>query len=271
MVPQRDRRAITNSKRLAAAALAMATGISGCFDWSSLSKPQADPAAVAADTAGAEVAAGEDVTRQPLNTDPFATVELEAGQKPFLDAARPFILAMSQRDYAAAFTHLSPTAKHRFSRNQFIPTADEQQYAKHEAEPILNPTAEQFVQLMQEVEGLYGTPARLDPPTVDTDPDTLSRQDPVSAAYMIGAMPDTIPVEQRKAAVVTWIYCQPTDEQIKQRALDDGVDEAEYRQELADALAGGEGPYFKLKTLVIDAGAGPVVGYLEIAPPGLLD
>jgi hypothetical protein len=84
-------------------------------------------------------------------------------------------------------------------------------------------------------------------------------------------MPDTIPVAHRKAAILTWIYCKLTDEQIKTAAQDEGMDEAAYRRMLDEAFAGGEGPAFKLKTVVIDDGTGPSVGYFEIAPRGLLD
>lgn len=248
--------------------------VAGCFDWSTLAKPEPDGAAQTGGDAGLDV--GEDTgggTAPLENVDPFAAAaaELEPGQKPYLDAARPFIEAVVQRDYAAAFTHLGPTAKQRFSRNQFIPADDEQEYARQDAEPIVNPTAEQFVQLMQEVEATYGMPRRCDPPSVETDPEILSRQDPVLAAFEIGALPDSIPVEQRKAAVQTWVYFSLSDDQIKQAAQQEGIDEAEYRQMLAESESGGEGPYFKLKTVVIDAGAGPVVGYFEIAPPSILD
>lgn len=241
---------------LATAALFLA----GCFDYSSF-RSGATPgdAEEATEAAPAE------------NVDPFtaAAADLEPGEQPFLDAAQPFLQAIANRNYTTAFGHLSPTATQQFSKNQFIPADDEQQYAKNDAEPIVNPTAEQFVQLMQVVEELYGMPAHLEPPTVETDPEILERRDPLLAAFEIGAMPDTIPVEHRKAAVQGWIDCKLTDAQIKQAAQQEGMDEAEYRKLLAES--GGDGPYFKLKTVVIDEGAGPVIGYFEIAPPSMLD
>jgi hypothetical protein len=251
--------------RSAVMAMATALFLAGCFDYSSL-RSGANPA----DPTDAEDAMDADPAE---NVDPFvaAAAELEPGEQPFLDAAQPFMQAIANRNYAKAFGHLSPTAKQRFSRNQFDPADDEQQYAKNDAEPIVNPTAEQFVQLMQEVEEQYGMPAHLEPPTVETDPEILERRDPLLAAFEIGAMPDSIPVAHRKAAVQGWIYCKMTDAQIKQAAEQEGIDEAEYRQLLAESESGGEGPYFKLKTVVIDEGAGPVVGYFEFAPPSMLD
>lgn len=243
--------------------------LAGCFDWSKLTGPKANPADPETAVADADLEGSE--MGEIGDGDPFAAVELEAGQQPFLDAARPFLQAMAKRDYAAAFGHLSPTAKQKFSRNQFIPTEDEQTYAQNDAAPIVNPTVEQFVQLMQEVEAVYGTPARLEPRWVETDREILERRDPVLAAYEIGAMPDSIPVEHRQAAVQAWVYCRMSDAQLKKSAADEGIDEAEYRQMMTEAEEGGEGPYFKLKTVVIDEGSGPVIGYFEISPPSILD
>ena len=248
--------------------------LSGCIDWSSLSKPKANPATAAADAESSYAVAltMAKLSAPPTDADPFAAVELEAGQQPFLDTARPFITAIWKRDYTAAFGLLSPTAKQKFSRNQFIPTADEQQYAKHEAEPILNPTSDQFVQLMQEVEGIYGTPARLDPPTVDSDPDTLSRKDPVSAAYQIGAcqIPSPSAHAHRPQSRPGSIANRRTNRSSRPPRTK-GSTRRSSASRCPDGISGGEGPYFKLKTVVIDAGAGPVIGYFEIAPRGLLD
>jgi len=245
--------------------------LAGCFDWSSL---KSQPGGEGVDAGAAGDAGTSSEVAMEGNIDPFvaAATELESdAQKPFLMAAKPFIQAMVSRDYPAAFGHLAPTARQKFSRNQFIPAEDEAESARNDAASIVNPTAEQFVQLMQEVESTYGLPAQLDPPMVETDPEVLSRRDPVLAAYEIGAMPDSIPVDQRKAAVQAWVYCRMSDEQVKQAALEEGIDEAEYRVNMTEAEEGGEGPYFKIKTVVIDEGAGPVIGYFEIAPPSILD
>jgi hypothetical protein len=159
----------------------------------------------------------------------------------------------------------------KLSRNQFAPAEDEQEFAKLEAAATENPTAQQFVELMQVAEAQYGQPARMDPPSVETDPEILGRKDPLLAAYELGNMPDSIPVAQRKAAVQAWVYCRMSDHQIKEAAQAEGIDEAEYRKALSESEAGGEGPYFKLKTVVIDDGTGPSVGYFELAPPSILD
>jgi hypothetical protein len=268
--PSAGRRSRCRRAGRAAALLAVCivtqAGMSGCLDWSALSKPRS------AETAAEDGAAGGSDAPE-ASVDPFtaAAAELEPGEAPYLQAARPFIAAMAQRDYAAAFGHLSPTATQKFSRNQFLPAGDEQQYARYDAEPIVSPTVEQFVELMQEVEQHYGTPHRLDPPTVETDPEVLSRQDPLLAAFEIGALPDSIPVAHRKAAVQGWVYCRLSDEQIRKAAETEGLDAEEYRELVRSQEAGGEGVYFKLKTVVIDEGAGPVIGYFEIAQRSLLD
>jgi hypothetical protein len=196
---------------------------------------------------------------------------VEPRHRKHLDVAQPFIEAMATRDYAGAFEKLGPLARQKLSRNQFAPAEDEAEFAKVEAAAIENPTAEQFVELMQLAEAKYGAPARMDPPMVETDPEILSRKDPVLAAFELGNMPDSIPVAHRKAAVQAWVYCKLSDEQLKAAAQQEGIDEAEYRSMMDEAIAGGEGPYFKLKTVVIDDGSGPVVGYFELAPPSILD
>lgn len=244
---------------------------SGCFDWSSL-KPTAGERAGETKAELATDDESESLAGDPATpSDAFAASEVEPSDRPYLDAARPFIEAIATRDYADAFENLGPQARIRLSRNQFVPVEDDQEFAKHEAAAIENPTAAQFVELMQLAESTYGAPARIDPPSVETDPEILSRKDPVLAAFEIGNMPDSIPVAHRKAAVQAWVYCKLTDEQMKAAAQEEGIDESEYRSMMEESLAGGEGPYFKLKTVVIDDGTGPVVGYFELAPPSILD
>jgi hypothetical protein len=270
MVTENQRQRLLPSAYLPAISAAGLLALTGCFDWSSL-KPTAGDKAAETET---ELAADDELEAlagPATPADAFALAEVEPRQQKYLDAARPFIEAIATRDYAAAFDKLGPQARQKLSRNQFAPVEDEQEFAKHEAAAIENPTAQQFVELIQIAEAQYGAPARMDPPSIETDPDVLSRKDLVGAAYELGNMPDTIPVAHRKAAVQAWVYCKLTDEQIKAAAQEEGIDEAEYRRMMEESLAGGEGPYFKLKTVVVDDGTGPVVGYFELAPRGLLD
>lgn len=254
---------------------------SGCFDWSSM-KPAAEGQPTP-ESAGGVVSNSDAV--ESVDPDGAAIGELAVAadvesddadrrtpaQQQYIDVASPFIKAVAERDYAAAFTRLGPLARSRLSRNQFVPVDDDQELARYESEAIDNPTADQFVAMMKLAEAFYGLPARMDPPQVETDPEILSRQDPVLAAFEIGNMPDSIPVAHRKAAVQSQVYCRLTAAQLKAGAEAEGVDEAEYRSMLDEALAEGEGPYFKLKTVVIDDGAGPVIGYFELAPRSIFD
>jgi len=265
----RPRTLVSACRPVVAAAALLA--LAGCFDWSTL-KPSASEKPAEADAElddeDMESLAGP---ATPAAAFAIAGEGVEPRHRKFLDAAQPFIEAVGTRDYAAAFEKLGPLARKKLSRNQFAPAEDEAEFAKVEAAAIENPTAGQFVELMQVAESRYGAPARMDPPMVETNPEILSRQDPVLAAFELGNMPDSIPVAHRKAAVQAWVYCKPTDAQLKAAAQEEGIDEAEYRRMMDEAIACGEGPYFKLKTVVIDDGTGPVVGYFELAPRSLLD
>lgn len=228
----------------------------GCFDWSSLKSPPTDPGAAGASGATAPV-------------DPFAAAEAETDSagRPYLAVARPFITAIAERRYEEAFEKLAPSARAQLSRNQFVSPEDDRQRARYNAEPIPNPTAAQFAELMQQTEAAYGVPAQLGDVYVETDPEILSRRDAFGAALELGAMPDSIPVESRMAAVQAWVHCALSDEEVRQLADHEGISEEEVRRNLADY----EGPYFKIRTVIVEEGAGPVVGYFEMAPPSIWD
>lgn len=235
--------------------------LAGCLDWSALK----ERASASADSEAANAAATDDETSR--RSDPFADTDIKPSQKPYSEAARPFIEAIVDREYAAAFEHLAPSAREELSRNQFALAENEREFAQNKADPVVNPTAEQFAELMQKTEARFGPPQVIDYITVETGADVLTRSDRVMAAFELGNMPDTIPVASRKAAVQAWVYVAFSDEEVRALAKADGITEDEVRNSRHDY----EGPYFKIRTVVVDEGNGPVVGYFEIAPPSIWD
>ena len=232
----------------------------GCLDWSALTNRATDSAESAAGVSPADA-------ETDRNADPFADADITPQQRPFAEAARPFIEAVVNREYAIAFDHLVPSAHEKLSRNQFALAENESEYAQNESDPVLNPTVEQFVELMQATEARFGPPEVIDYVTAETGSDVLSRSDPLMAAFELGNMPDTIPLASRRAAVQAWVDVAFSDEEVRALATADGISEQEVRNSRDDY----EGPYFKIRTVVVDEGAGPVVGYFEIAPPSIWD
>lgn len=240
--------------------------LSGCFGWSPATPPAGD-AGAGSPSAGD----GNEVSTPAAAVDLFSAeaTETTAEQQPWVDAARPFIETMVRGDYPAALALLPPAARARMSRNQFVPEEDEQQSAKYEAEAITDPTAEQFAEFMTLVENRCGAPTTLEFVTVETDPEILSRREPLSSLFL-GNMPETVPVEHRKAAIEGRVVCTLSDVALD-AMIERGEISAEDKELIKENQQEGEGPYFKVRTVVIDAGSGPEIGYFEIGHRSIWD
>jgi len=85
--------------------------------------------------------------------------------------------------------------------------ADAAAAARNEQSPVANVTPGQFAELMKKVEQEHGTPLKIESLSVfSTDPTVLGRQskeelDALDSLFAIGAMPDSIPLDIRKASV----------------------------------------------------------------------
>src|SRR5262249_29392311 len=139
--------------------------------------------------------------------DDFLDKDAKPDERKFLVAAKPFFVAIANRKYADAYALLSRDAKARMSFNQFTPAEDDATYQQYEQSPYDNVTAEQFAYLMQYVEAARGAPRAPKMLHVfSTDPDVLNRRSKeqfgaMDSMFAIGAMPEWIPAEIRKASL----------------------------------------------------------------------
>jgi hypothetical protein len=100
-------------------------------------------------------AAGE--TAQESEDD-FLDKDATPDERKYLVAAKPFLIAAANRQYADAYALLSSHAKARMSLNQFTPAEQRADFERNESNPLTNVTAEQFAELMRYVEAARGIP-----------------------------------------------------------------------------------------------------------------
>lgn len=199
------------------------------------------------------------------------TDKLSPQERHYVDAARPFAEAIAARNYADAYRLLSPRATARMSLNQFVPGEDDAVFQRNEDTPMANVSAEQFAGLMRRVEELHGAPRRLSHIDVfSTDADVLARKSKdqlgaLDSMFAIGAMPDTIPAEIRRASLRGQIETELSPEQLAQAAKEMGVTAEELTKE-ADYR-----PYFNVKIVLVEEAGQLRVGYFEFLPPSMMD
>src|SRR5947208_10407589 len=158
---------------------------------------------------------GEKNTAQKSEDD-FLDKDAKPEERKYLLAAKPFFIAVAGRKYADAYTLLSSHARARMSFNQFTPAEEQATFQQIESNPYSNVTAEQFAYLMQYVEAARGTPRA--PKMLhmfSTDPDVLNRRSkeqfgPMDSMFAIGAMPEWIPADIRRASLRGPIHTEPT-------------------------------------------------------------
>lgn len=188
----------------------------------------------------------------------------------YLEAGEPFMVALAAQDYAGAYALLSHCAIERMSLNQFVVTADAARFSANEANPLLNVTEEQFAGLMGQIAEQYGAPERpLDLGIFSTDPDVLAKRvkgmGVIESAFAVGAMPDSVPPDIRRASLRGKIGTKPTEAQIAEWADKLGVMPAELVED-PDWI-----PFFGVKIVLVEEGDALKAGYFEFLPPGLMD
>jgi hypothetical protein len=160
---------------------------------------------------------------------------------------------------------LSPLALQNVHPYQFVSPRDD----THTLEPprITQLTKEDFVAKMQQVEEEYGPPQELDELWVqETDAAVLAGQgDRITKMFSIGMIPDTVPVDIRKAALRGTIRCRFTAEDLEQLMQETGMTKRQIEDD-EDIF-----PYFSLKTVLVRENEKLVVAYIEFAPPSILD
>lgn len=196
--------------------------------------------------------------------------EVTAEERPYFDAAKPFVEAIAARDYIKAYGLLSSHAKARMSPNQFVPPEDDAAHKKNEASAVANPSPEQFIQLLSATEMEYGKPAKLGELQVfSTDPVTLSgkgksAEEKLDAMFAIGMMPDSTPAAIRKASLRSKLIVALSKEQLAEtaKALETTPEKLKTDPDFQ--------PYITLKMVLLEE-SGFKIGYFEFLPPGIFD
>lgn len=197
--------------------------------------------------------------------------ELTEEEKKYLAAARPFAEAIAARNYEAAHRLLSSHAQARMSLNQLNPPEEDAEFERNEKAPLQGVTAAQFAELMKRIEDRHGTPKSIESLDVfETDPAVLSRQSKeklgnLDSMFAIGAMPDSIPFDIRRASIRGAIRTQLNDAAMAKAAAELGTTVEELKRDE------DFGPYFNIKIVLVEEEGALRVGYFEFLPPSLFD
>jgi hypothetical protein len=213
---------------------------------------------------------GEKKTAQKSEDD-FLDKDAKTDERKYLLAAKPFFIAVASRKYADAYALLSSYARAQMSFNQFTPAAEQATFQQYESNPYMNVTAEQFAYLMQYVEAALGAPRAPKMLSVfSTDPDVLNRRSKeqfgaMDSMFAIGAMPDWIPADIRRASLRGQIHTELSPQELEKVAQEQGISVEELKKE------GDFDPYLNLKVVLVEEGGQLMVGYFEFLPPSIMD
>ena len=205
------------------------------------------------------------------NEEDFLDKDAKPDERKYLLAAKPFFIAIANRKYADAYALLSRYAKARMSFNQFTPAEDDATYQQYEQSPYDNVTAEQFAYLMQYVEGARGVPRAPKMLHVfSTDPDVLNRRSKeefgtMDSMFAIGAMPEWIPGDIRKASLRGQIHTELSPQELQNVAQREGISVEDLKK------SEDFDPYFNVKLILVEEGGQLSVGYFEFLPPSIWD
>ena len=216
---------------------------------------------------------GQDGAKKTVqkSDDDFLDKDVKPDERKYLMAAKPFITAVANRKYADAYVLLSRYAIARMSLEQFKPSEQESDAQQSEAYVFDNVTPEQFAYLMQYVEAAHGAPRAPKMLHVfSTDPAVLNRQSKeqfgaVDSMFAIGAMPEWIPADIRKASLRGQIHTELSPQELQNVAQREGIS-VEELQKSADF-----DPYFNLKVVLVEEDGQLKIGYFEFLPPSIWD
>ncbi|HEX3619569.1 MAG TPA: hypothetical protein VHU16_04290 [Candidatus Udaeobacter sp.] len=213
---------------------------------------------------------GEKTTAQKSEDD-FLDKDAKPDERKYLLAAKPFFIAIANRKYVDAYTLLSSYARARMSFNQFTPSEEQATFQQYELNPYANVTPEQFAYLMQYVEAARGAPRAPKMLSVfSTDPDVLNRRSKeqfgaMDSMFAIGAMPDWIPADIRRASLRGQIHAELSPQELQKVAQQQGISVEELKKEE------DFDPYFNLKVVLVEENGQLKVGYFEFLPPSIMD
>jgi hypothetical protein len=203
--------------------------------------------------------------------DDFLDKDAKPDEQKYLLAAKPFFIAVASRKYADAYALLSNYAIARMSLDQFKPAQQDSDSQQNQSYAFDNVTAEQFAYLMQYVEAAHGAPRAPKMLHVfSTDPDVLNRRSKeqfgaMDSMFAIGAMPDWIPADLRRASLRGQIHTELSPQELQNVAQREGISVEDLKK------SDGFDPYFNLKVVLVEEGGEFKIGYFEFLPPSMLD
>ena len=203
--------------------------------------------------------------------DAFLDPTSKPEERRYLLATKPFLIALADRKYADAYTLLSRYAIARMSLGQFKPSETESDAQQNQAYVFDNVTADQFAYLMQYVEAAHGAPRAPKMLHVfSTDPDVLYRRSKeqfgaMDSMFAIGAMPEWIPAEIRRASLRGQIHTELSPQELQNVAEKEGISVEELKKST------DFDPYFNLKLVLVEEGGQLKIGYFEFLPPSIWD
>jgi hypothetical protein len=213
---------------------------------------------------------GEKKTVQKSEDD-FLDKDAKPDERKYLLAAKPFFIAVANRQYADAYALLSRYAIARMSLEQFQPSQQDSDSQQTQAYVFDNVTADQFAYFMQYVEAAHGAPRAPKMLHVfSTDPDVLNRRSKeqfgaMDSMFAIGAMPEWIPGEIRRASLRGQIHTELPPQELEKVAARDGISVEELKK--SDDFD----PYFNLKVVLVEENGQLKIGYFEFLPPSIMD
>jgi hypothetical protein len=157
------------------------------------------------------------------------------------------------------------------SLEQFNPSEQDSDVQQNQAYVFDNVTPEQFAYLMQYVEAAHGAPRAPKMLHVfSTDADVLNRRSKeqfgaVDSMFAIGAMPDWIPADIRRASLRGQIHTELSPQELQNVAQREGISLEELKK--SDDFD----PYFNLKVVLVEEGGQLRIGYIEFLPPSIWD
>jgi hypothetical protein len=103
-----------------------------------------------------------------------------------------------------------------------------------------------------------------------TDPDVLNRRSKeqfgaMDSMFAIGAMPDWIPAEIRRASLRGQVHTELSAQELERVAATEGITVEELKK------SEDFDPYFNLKVVLVEEGGQLKVGYFEFLPPSIMD
>jgi len=203
--------------------------------------------------------------------DDFLDKDVKPDERKYLQAAKPFFIAVASRKYADAYALLSSHARARMSLEQFTPAQQDSDSQQNQSYAFDNVTAEQFAYLMQYVEAAHGAPRAPKMLHVfSTDTDVLNGRSKeqfgaMDSMFAIGAMPDWIPADIRRASLRGQIHTELSPQELEKVAATEGITVEELKK------SEDFDPYFNLKIVLVEEGGQIKIAYFEFLPPSMLD